>query len=371
MSEAQGAVGTGEAEQTTQPQQEPKLSPLQEAVRKGLQVPEDIAPAPKEEPKPKDEPEEQPEEQPEEEPAEEPAEGPQEETPATEEAEHEEEVPEDWPKTAKARVAEEAKKRRDRTTERDQWKATAEKLYAQLQQAPGPQLQPTTRLNEVVDRQSLETAEDHWKQIRRFARTHPDGADDVLIGKDAEGNEVRRDYSREEIIQMGLDADEAFESLPQKRAFVEESERKTEVAKKVYPDLFKDTEIGREAAQLVRRAPWILQSAEWALDVGDYLTGRRTRLAKHVGKNGKPISKEAQAILGAPKVAKAPGVIRSRAPSGGPGRGTGGVDRVDQKQANEEFYAAGGTSEALEARIKRKLAVAEQERAGGKQAALV
>jgi hypothetical protein len=222
----------------------------------------------------------------------------------------------------------------------------------------------------VVDRPSLTAAEKHWKEIRRFARTHPDGAEDVLVGKDAQGKEIRRDYSREEIIQMGLDADEAFEALPARRAFIAEAEKQTEVAKKVYPDLFKDTATGREAAQVVQRAPWILQTEDWALSVGDYLAGRKARLARQ-GKNGKPLSPQAQAILSAPKVTKAPGVIKSRSASSGPERGARSVARVDDKQANEEFYAKGMTSEALEEKIKRKLAASEAGQSGGKQAALV
>jgi hypothetical protein len=252
--------------------------------------------------------------------------------------------------------------------------AEAERLNTQLQQAITPQLQPTKALSEVVDRQSLTAAEAHWKEIRRFARTNPDGAYDVLVGKDAQGNEMRKDYTREEIIQMNLDADEAIEALPAKRAFVAEVEAQTEVAKQVYPELFRDTEPGREAAGIVQRAPWILQQQDYALIIGDYLAGRKVRLAKQ-GKNGPAragLSPGAQAILGAPKVAPAPGVIKSRSASAGPGptRGSGG-ERVDTKQEDERFYAAGMTNEALEDKIRRKLEASRGGRAGGKQAALV
>jgi hypothetical protein len=385
MDQAQGAAGTGEAEQSTLTQPEPKvegeqekpaLSPLQEAVRKelGIEVPEPPKGEQKEEPAGE---EEQPEPEGEEE-------QPAEDLPAAAEAEGEEdgeheaeaEVPENWPKTAKARVAEEARKRRERTKERDEWKATAETLHTQLQQVTSQQLQPTKALTEVVDRQSLAAAENHWKEIRRFARTHPDGAEDVLLGKDAEGNEIRKDYTRDQIIQMGLDADEALEALPAKREWVAKAEQETDTAKKVYPELFRDTEAGRAAAGIVQRNPWVLRQEDWALVVGDYLAGRKARLARQgkPGKSGKVLSPGAQAILGAPKVAAAPGVIKSRSASGGPGAGPargGGGERVDDKRANEEFYAKGGTSEALEEKIKRKLEASRAGRAGGKQAALV
>jgi hypothetical protein len=368
MDQAQGAAGTGESEQPTPTQPEPKaetLSPLQAAVRKELGVETPVAQQPQQKPEEEPEPEEQPEpEETEEQPAEVPA--------AADEAE-ELPVPDSWVPSAKARVAEEARKRRERTLERDQWKAEAEKLAAQLQQATSVQLRPTKTLSEVVDRQSLAAAENHWKEIRRFARTNPDGADDVLVGKDEQGNDIRKDYSREEIIQMGLDADEAIEALPARRDFVAEVEAQIAQAKTVYPDLWKATEAGREAATIVQRMPWVLQEPTWALDIGDYLAGRKMRLAK-TGKSsgGKALSPGAQAILGAPKVAAAPGVIKSRSASGGPGQSRGGGgERVDTKQADEAFYAAGMTNEALEDRIKRKLAASEAGRAGGKQAALV
>jgi hypothetical protein len=381
MDQAQGAAGTGESEQSTLTQSEPlvegeqekPLSPLQAAVRKelGIEVPEPPKVEAQEEEKPEEE--EHPEEE-EEQPAEEPPAAA--ETEGQEDGEHETEVPENWPKTAKARVAEEARKRRERTKERDEWKATAEGLHAQLQQVTSQQLQPTKALGEVVDRQSLNAAETHWKEIRRFARTHPDGAEDVLIGKEPDGTEIRRDYTREQIIQMNLDADEALEALPAKREFVAKAEKETETAKKVYPDLFRDTEAGREAAGIVQRNPWVLQQEDWALCVGDYLAGRKARLARQgkPNKNGKVLSPGAQAILGAPKVAPAPGVIKSRSASGGPGAGPargGGSEQVDTKRANEEFYAAGATSEALEEKIKRKLEASRAGQSGGKQAALV
>ena len=129
MDPAQGATSTGEAVETTQTQQEPKaetLSPLQAAVRKELNV---------EGHRPEEEPRKEPEGAGDtpattEEPAPEPEEPEQAgDTPAaTEEPEADPQVPGDWPQTAKARVAEEARKRRERTLERDQWKAEAEKL---------------------------------------------------------------------------------------------------------------------------------------------------------------------------------------------------------------------------------------------------
>jgi hypothetical protein len=359
--QAQGAEGTVEAEQTTLTTPEP--SPLQAAVRKELGG-EGERPKSEAEPEELEEPDEPEQEQPE------PAETEPAEVPA---AAEEEPVPDSWVPSAKARVAEEARKRRERTLERDQWKAEAERLNAQLQQATAVQLRPTKQLTEVVDRQSLAAAENHWAQIRRFARTNPDGADDVFLGKDANGNDIRRDYSREEIIQMGLDADEAIEALPARRDFVARAEAEIAQAKQAYPDLWKATEAGREAAGIVQRAPWILQEPDWAFVIGDYLAGRKMRLAKS-GKSsgGRALSPGAQAILGAPKVAPAPGVIKSRSASSGPGqsRGSGG-ERVDSKQEDERFYAAGMTQEALEDKIRRKLAASQGGRTGGKQAALV
>ena len=388
MDQAQSAAGTGEAEQPTQTQSEPKvegnqnrsnLSSIGDELRAQLGKELDI----ENEKPPKKEPKKQPEEEPEEEEPEEPEqpepeeeeEQPAEELPAAADADGEEEgeseVHEDWPKAAKARVAEEARKRRERTKERDQWKTTAETLHAQLQQVTSRQLQPTKALSEVVDRQSLTAAEKHWKEIRRFARTNPDGAEDVLIGKDADGNEIRKDYSRDAIIQMGLDADEALEALPAKREWVAKAEKETEAAKRVYPELFRDTQAGREAAGIVEQNPWILQKEDWAFAVGDYLAGRKARLAKQGKNGGKMLSAGAQAILGAPKVAPAPGVIKSRSASGGPGGGPNGRERgnVDIKQAKEEFAAREYAPEAMDDFITN-LRIAQGAKSGAVKKAL-
>jgi hypothetical protein len=375
MDQAQSAAGTGEAEQPTQTQQEPKaeetVSPLQAAVRKELGI--ESQERPKEEPGEKPEGEE-PEEQPEAEPKEEqPAEPAAAEAEAEgEDDEHEER--EDWPSSAKTTIAEERRKKRERTKERDQWKATAETLHAQLQEATAVRLPPNKALSHVVDKQSLDTAEAHWTALHEFALRYPNGGYDIVIGTNPDGSEQRRDFTPEEIADIAVDSDRALRLLPQKRAFIAESEAQTKEAKKVYPDLFRDTQAGREAAGIVQRNPWILQEPDWAFAVGDYLAGRKMRLAKQ-GKNGPAkagLSPGAQAILEAPKVTPAPGVIKSRSASSGPGstRGGGG-ERVDDKRLNEEFYAKGGTSEALEDKIRRKLEASRAGRQGGKQAALV
>jgi hypothetical protein len=376
--QAQGAASTGESVETTQTQSpafakatagrepkaagKPSISSLNDELRKELGVdpathkasqdnPATHKASQDKEPEEEEKPEEQ-EQEPEEQEQEQPAEADLPSEASADEGAEEPEVPKDWVPSAKARVAEEARKRRERTAERDQWKAEAERLNAQLQQATAVQLRPTKALSEVVDRQSLTAAENHWKEIRRFARTNPDGAEDVLVGKDANGNEIRRDFPREEIIQMGLDADEAMEALPARRAFVAEAEAQIAQARAVYPDLWKATEAGQQAAGIVQRAPWILQEPDWAFVIGDYLAGRKLRMARQ-GKSGggKALSPGAQAILGAPKVAPAPGVIKSRSASGGPGEGSArgaGSGRVDDKQARDELAEREFSPEAMD-----------------------
>ena len=222
------------------------------------------------------------------------------EVPAAAEAE-EQHVPEDWPVTAKARVAEEARKRRERTIERDQWKEEAAKLFLQLNELNSLKLRPTKALTEVVDRQSLTAAENHWKEIRRFARTNPDGADDVFLGKDANGNDIRGFPGK--IIQMGLDADEGARGTPVEEFVASGS------ANQRRPKLLRSGRQPKQAGSSGHRATgtWILQEPDWAF-VMAITAGRKMRRRKRQGRaEAQP---GAQAILGAPKMA--PVLLKTR-----------------------------------------------------------
>lgn len=294
-------------------------------------------------------------------------------------AEHEAPVPEEWPVSAKARVKDEAEKRRTANKERDQWKGEALRLQGQLTQvaAAGPAPTQEDPLADVVDPQGLIAAEKQFEDMLQFAEENPDGADGVPIGTDAKGNEILMDYSRKDIVKMKMTAEKVLrKGIPAKHEYLAKVGENIEIAKQVYPELLAQeaNEVNTLADQILRTTPEIRRDPEWILWLGDAIDGRRRRLAAKNGAptrtaGGKPLSKSAEAILGAPKFPVAPGVSKTRgAPpsSGGPARSV--VDQIEKaKQAHIE---SGFSTETLEKLITLKRQ-ANAKPTGGKTPALV
>jgi hypothetical protein len=271
-------------------------------------------------------------------------------------------VPEEWAPSAKARVKEEAEKRRRVGTERDEWKAKAEELYAQLQAVPAAAPQPTEEdpLADVVDPQGLQRAKKQFWDMLQFAEENPDGADSVPIGRDANGNQILMDYSRKDIVKMKMTAQKVLnEGIPAKIKYLEQVSENVAAAKVDYPELLSEeaNETNVLADQILRDFPEIKRSPQWILMLGDYIAGRAARLAKANGApaprtaGGKPLTKSQQAILTAPKFTPAPGVARTRAVDAAPQRARVVEELEKAKQAHIE---SGFSSETLERLIMMK-----------------
>ena len=284
-------------------------------------------------------------------------------TPAAGPPAEEKPVPEEWAPSAKARVKEEAEKRRTAYTERDQWKAKAEELYGQLQNAPAAGPPPTEEdpLADVVDPQGLKRAKKQFWDMLEFAEENPDGADGVPIGKDANGNEILMDYSKRDIVKMKMTAQKVLnEGIPAKIEYLNQVSANIETAKTEYPELLSEeaNEINVLGDQVLRNFPELKRSPEWILMLGDYITGRRARLAKANGAptpartaNGKPLTRSQQAILTAPKFTPAPGVARTRAVEAAP-RAARVVEELEK--AKTAHIESGFSSETLERLIMLK-----------------
>jgi len=368
MNEAQGAAATGEAEGTTPAVTGPETlgtTTKPEPGRLGalladLGVPTDVIEhvAPKGEEKKEEtqqpgESEEEPgEEQPAGEPAEEegqPAEAP--ETPPA--AVKEETVPEEWPASAKARVFEEARKKRDakaRVTELEGQLAAARGETGQQQQPPAaPAPTPEDPLADVVDGPSYLRAEAAAREALLFAVTHRDGATDVPV-RNAKGEITNYDFMPEQVAEMEAKAlDALLVGLPKKHALLTQASQYMQEAQKSYPEMFKEgTEENQKAAEYLSAFPEIRRDPKFLLRIGDAVYGERTREAKGkkpTGKDGKPLSDKAAAILNQPRVPLAPGVPNGRSPER---RATGPAGNgVDAKEAREEFAARGFSQEAL------------------------
>jgi hypothetical protein len=275
-------------------------------------------------------------------------------------------------------VKQEAEKRRKANKERDEWKGKAEQLSAQLQAIPaaGPPATMQDPLADVVDSAGLARAKKQFKEMLRFAEENPDGADDVLIGTDEKGREVRMDYSRKDIVEMKLTAQEVLqEGIPARRSYLNQVGGHIETAKEIYPDLLAQeaNEVNTMADEILRAVPEIKRSPEWILWLGDAVAGRRARLAKANGAptrspSGKPLTKSQAALVNAPKVPIAPSVAKSRAVGSGVAPATRVVEELEK--AKKAHIESGFSSETLERLITLKRQ-AQTRPTGGKTPALV
>jgi gas vesicle protein len=305
--------------------------------------------------------------------------------------EHDDAVPDEWPVSAKARVKEEAEKRRRATkertaiaAERDQWRQTAEQLHGRLQQAAvqqgAPLATPEDPLADVVDGQGLLKARQQFWEMLEFAEKHPDGVDDYLLGKNAKGEEIRMDYTRDDIAKMKLTSMQVLaEGIGAKAQYLQEVDRHAHIAKELLPELFSEepNEANQIAAQFLQKMPAEIRTKvkEWPLVLAYAVAGKMQLDQKSNGAasgapartaGGKPLSKAAQAILGAPKVPVAPGMPRTRAVDA---VGRQGPRVVDVEKAKQAHIDSGFSSETLERLIAIKRAGTQQ--TGSKSPALV
>jgi hypothetical protein len=270
-----------------------------------------------------------------------------------------------------SRIANESRKKRERTEERDHWKAEAEKLAAQLQQqVQSPVFAPgvVNPVAHILDGDRLTELETLHAEALEFAEENPDGVYDYLLGTNPDGSERRADFPVEKIREIKRKARLVLRNAPKQFEHIKKVQIAEAEAKKVYPEIFDlNTQAGRQASAVLQNNPWLLQHPDYTLAIGDYLDGLNRRLGKQgkTGSAGKTLSASQQAILGASKVTPAPGVIKSRSASAGPQpAGGNGSERVDQKQAREELVSQGFTAEAMEDYIA-KLRLAQGATRGG------
>lgn len=317
--------------------------------------------------------------------------------------EQEQALPDEWPESARAQVMEERRKRQTRTTERDQAntarqaaEARAQQLEQELQQAARVmQSRPVAvaaserdPLADVQNEQQLAEAIRDYEQLQDFAVAYPDGVQNVLIGRDSTGQEIRKDYTREEIAKMKLDADRILtKAVPAKGAYIQQQRQSEEVARTAHPNLFNPQAAEhQEARQVLQVLPEITRIPAWQLWIGDAQRGRNARIAEEqqqrsevggqqsagngaAGAAQQQQSPAVQAILRGqrqPPIAPSVPVVRGSGISGAEAGDRG----ADVKQAREQLEASGGSDDALNdyiATLRGKGASAR----GGRQAALV
>lgn len=227
------------------------------------------------------------------------------------------------PEKLHARIVDETRKRKQRTQERDDYKAELDEVRAerdayrqQLAVAQRPRPTVSDPLADVHDEASLQAAEAQIEEVLEFAESHPDGAQDVVMGKDANGKDILQDFTREQIAQIKINAGRRLrKEIPQRRALLVQRAQMDAEAVKSYPD-FKDpdSELSQEAGQWLRQFPEIMRFPDALMCIGDFIEGRKIRLSKANGqKNGKNGDATVKRIVESSKTKLAPTATKSRA----------------------------------------------------------
>ena len=395
---AQGAGATAVADEPTheqdqiEPQESAAAKPTSERLRNLLGdtgLPEDVVTTAVEEDAGEPEEEEQLEPEHEEEQPPEAAKPNEDEQEQQKDQEEEKPVPVEWPKSAKARVAEEADKRRKANDRAKKAEDSVTQLQAQLrdaiaQRANAPAAVPAATaddpFNDCLTEAQLNNAVKEWEQIERIgalATTHPDGIENVLVGTDADGKEDRRDFTGDQLANMALESAQALRRVNEKRKWIIDRDKEIAAAKTAYPDLFKQgTPEFQQGVQALfgdrRLTPFLLKVPNIMMTIGDAIAGRKLReekaaaAAKGKGKDGQPLGEAARRIKQQPDVKKAPAATKTREVRTELRGGTRGGNEtgVDTKEAETRAIEAGLSEQSLEELTRNIRAGYAKEQAG-------
>jgi len=157
-------------------------------------------------------------------------------------------------------------------------KATAPVVLAPTPQDP---------LSDVADFNSLQSAEQHYRELKRWATLHKDGASDVPVGKGANGEPQTRDFTAKEVAQMLVEADEALANVPRRAAYLQQLQATEQIAREDYPDLFKaGTAEAKEFTDVLTVIPELTRMPNYPLLIAFAIEGRKAYNARLAEKNG-------------------------------------------------------------------------------------
>jgi hypothetical protein len=210
-------------------------------------------------------------------------------------------------------------------------KAKLEELSKQPKQVV--QADPANPFSEVWEESKLT---EEWQKARELKRWCEDNQD----GTELNGQE----YSREDIKSIRRKVEDALEvQIPRRAQFLNQYKQLKPIAEQIYP-WWKDRAAVEytQAQEVLRSMPQIANMPEYQVLIGDFVEGRKLRLAKESeskkSKTSKPLPKLAQ---------KQPGITTTS-----PRR----VEKSEQDTAvaKSRFFKTGGQSELAEL-LKRSL----------------
>lgn len=144
----------------------------------------------------------------------------------------------EWPPSAKERVAEETAKRKRANERAEKAEALVAQFQAQLAHSVAPQPTEDNPFLDVQDINKLDSLERSYEKTIDLADENPDGAVDVVIGRDKDGKEIRKDFTPEELVVLRKKADKAIRKfIPEHRTYLQQRAVADAQALEVYPEL--------------------------------------------------------------------------------------------------------------------------------------
>lgn len=168
-----------------------------------------------------------------------------------------------WPPEALQRIHKKTAQTKDAIARAEAAEQRAQAAEQKLQSA-GKTAAPTpTAKNPLADVDSpegIEAAVAEYRQTKLWAMKHRDGATDVVIGKDAAGKPITRDFSAEQIADLEAELTEILEErVPERIALLSEQWQHEQVAKERLPAMFeKGTEENKFLEAAKRELPEIM-----------------------------------------------------------------------------------------------------------------
>jgi hypothetical protein len=154
---------------------------------------------------------------------------------------------------------------------------------------------PNDPLAEVWSERKLDEEYTKARELKRWCDQHAEGA---VVGG--------REYTADEVRQIRYNVEDALElHIPRRAAFLAQHKQLRPIAEKVYPWWKDRTSADYQAAQdVLRNAPHLMQHADYQVLVGDFLEGRKARLAREAA--AKAPAKPKPAVAATKPVPKQP-----------------------------------------------------------------
>lgn len=225
------------------------------------------------------------------------------------------------------RISEETAKRKERTERAERAEARAQEaesrakeLESQLAGATAPPPTEANPFSDVYDPTQLSKLESQYERILEFAEKNRDGAEDVLVGRNKDGSDIRKDLTPEEIADMRYKADRALrKDIPQRRGYLDARAKADAQALEIYPDLKDGTsDMTKEAISILRanRNLETVLGPEALIWIGHAIAGRNLYLKRNGKTDGTAAVRTdaATRIAASAKAKIAPTPTKARAP---------------------------------------------------------